>query len=147
MNFRTTEPVFMKLDISWHQSQSKLLALVCVYLYPRIVTKQGLGKHVCAATHTRANRRIIRCVIFSAVRVISKRRPWASLRKKNSVAWIRERTIPTERPPLVGEANANFCHVVSVTDPYGRILGFLDQKMCELNIIKCNVAGLRKCVF
>jgi hypothetical protein len=32
--------------------------------------------------------------------------------------------------PLVGEVNANFygysCHVVSATDPYGRILGFLD---------------------
>jgi hypothetical protein len=27
----------------------------------------------------------------------------------NSVAWIRERTIPTERPPLVGEVSANFC--------------------------------------
>jgi hypothetical protein len=27
----------------------------------------------------------------------------------NSVAWVRERTIPTERPPLVGEASANFC--------------------------------------
>jgi hypothetical protein len=27
----------------------------------------------------------------------------------NSVAWVRERTIPTERPPLVGEVNANFC--------------------------------------
>jgi hypothetical protein len=32
----------------------------------------------------------------------------------------------TERPPLVGEVIANFC-VVSVTDPYGRILGFLDR--------------------
>jgi hypothetical protein len=42
-----------------------------------------------------------------------------------------ERTIPTERPPLVGEVIANFvdreCHVVGVTDPYGRILGFLDR--------------------
>jgi hypothetical protein len=42
-----------------------------------------------------------------------------------------ERTIPTERPPLVGEVIANFsdrwCHVVSVTDPYGLILGFLDR--------------------
>jgi hypothetical protein len=28
---------------------------------------------------------------------------------KNSVAWVRERTIPTERPPLIGEVNANFC--------------------------------------
>jgi hypothetical protein len=38
--------------------------------------------------------------------------------KTNSVAWIRERTIPTELPPLVGEVSANFlriegCRVVS----------------------------------
>jgi hypothetical protein len=26
-----------------------------------------------------------------------------------SVAWVRERTIPTERPPPVGEVSANFC--------------------------------------
>jgi hypothetical protein len=46
-----------------------------------------------------------------------------------SVSWLRERTILTERPPLVGEASANFadrkCHVFSVTDPSGCILGFL----------------------
>jgi hypothetical protein len=51
--------------------------------------------------------------------------------KKNSMVWVRERTIPNERPPLVGEVIAKFadrgCHVVSVTDPYGRILGFLDR--------------------
>jgi hypothetical protein len=29
--------------------------------------------------------------------------------KKNSMVWVRERTIPTERPPLVGEVIANFC--------------------------------------
>jgi hypothetical protein len=29
--------------------------------------------------------------------------------KKCSLALVRERTIPTERPPLVGEVNANFC--------------------------------------
>jgi hypothetical protein len=39
--------------------------------------------------------------------------------------------MPTERPPLVGEDSAKLfahteCHVVSVTDPYGRILGFID---------------------
>jgi hypothetical protein len=48
------------------------------------------------------------------------------------MVWVRERIIPTERPPLVGEVIANFfadrgCHVVSVTGPYGRILGFLDR--------------------
>jgi hypothetical protein len=40
---------------------------------------------------------------------------------------VREPTIPTERPPLLGEVSANFwdtgCHVVSVTSlrPYSRI--------------------------
>jgi hypothetical protein len=29
--------------------------------------------------------------------------------KKNSMVSVRERTIPTERPPLVGEVIANFC--------------------------------------
>ena len=49
-----------------------------------------------------------------------------SLAKKlNSVALVRERTIPTERPPPVGEVSANFlriegCHVVSATVPHGR---------------------------
>jgi hypothetical protein len=31
------------------------------------------------------------------------------MKKKNSMVWARERTIPTERPPLVGEVIANFC--------------------------------------
>jgi hypothetical protein len=54
------------------------------------------------------------------------------LKKLNSVALVRERTIPTEQPTLVGEVSANLfayrgCHVVSVTDPCGRILGCLDR--------------------
>ena len=32
-----------------------------------------------------------------------------NIKKKNSVALVRERTIPTERPPPVGEVSANFC--------------------------------------
>jgi hypothetical protein len=44
---------------------------------------------------------------------------------------VREKTVPTERLPLVGEVFPTFadsgCHVVSVTDPYGRIPGFLDK--------------------
>jgi hypothetical protein len=31
------------------------------------------------------------------------------LLKINSMVWVRERTIPTERPPLVGEVIANVC--------------------------------------
>ena len=34
---------------------------------------------------------------------------WRMPKKKNSVALFRERTIPTERPPPVGEVSANFC--------------------------------------
>jgi hypothetical protein len=40
--------------------------------------------------------------------------------------------MPTERPQLVGKVSATFAdrgyHVVSLTDPYGHILGFLDRK-------------------
>jgi hypothetical protein len=32
-----------------------------------------------------------------------------NINKTNSVALVRVRTIPTERPPLVGEVSANFC--------------------------------------
>jgi hypothetical protein len=31
------------------------------------------------------------------------------LTKLNSVSFLRKQTIPTERPPLVGEVTANFC--------------------------------------
>jgi hypothetical protein len=27
---------------------------------------------------------------------------------KNSVAWVRERNIPTERPPFIGEVSVSF---------------------------------------
>jgi hypothetical protein len=61
-------------------------------------------------------------------------------KKKNSVASVHKRTIPTERPPLVGEVSANFfadrgCHVVSVTNPYVRILGFLDRFITKRNVL------------
>jgi hypothetical protein len=35
--------------------------------------------------------------------------------KLNSVVWVRERTIPTERPPLVGEVIANFLRIEAAT--------------------------------
>jgi hypothetical protein len=48
------------------------------------------------------------------------------------MALVRERTIPTERPPLAGEISANVlrtegCHMISAADSYCRIFGFLDQ--------------------
>jgi hypothetical protein len=49
--------------------------------------------------------------------------------KQIPVAWVRERTTPTERPPLVGEVSANFCWWKGVAQwarriPYGHILVF-----------------------
>jgi hypothetical protein len=43
----------------------------------------------------------------------------------NSADLVHERTIPTDRPPLVGELSG--CREVSAKDPHGRILGFLDR--------------------
>ena len=43
---------------------------------------------------------------LSIVKVITKQ---ISVIKLNSVALVRTRTIPTERPPPVGEVSANFC--------------------------------------
>jgi hypothetical protein len=44
---------------------------------------------------------------------------------------VRERTIPTERPPLVGEVIANFCGQRvprgQRDGSYGLIFGFLDR--------------------
>jgi hypothetical protein len=34
---------------------------------------------------------------------------WYAKTKLHSMVWVRERTISTERPPLVGEVIANFC--------------------------------------
>jgi hypothetical protein len=54
------------------------------------------------------------------------RKAKVKIKKKSSVASVRERAIPAERSPFIGEGSANF-YVVSVTDPYGSILVFLDQ--------------------
>jgi hypothetical protein len=50
----------------------------------------------------------------------------------NSVALVRERTMPTERLLLVGDlvpiiADRGVC-VVSAADPYGLNLGFIDRR-------------------
>jgi hypothetical protein len=56
--------------------------------------------------------------------IYDKRYPDYPKKKLNSVAVVRKRTIPTERPPLVGEVSANLCGyrccVVSATNSHGR---------------------------
>jgi hypothetical protein len=36
-------------------------------------------------------------------------------KKKNSMVWVREQTIPTKRPPLIGEVSANFLRIEGAT--------------------------------
>jgi hypothetical protein len=57
----------------------------------------------------------------------------ASLNKTNSVALVRKRTVPTERPPPVGEVSANYLRIEGVAWSAQRIptavnLGFLDPE-------------------
>jgi hypothetical protein len=51
---------------------------------------------------------------------------------KHSVAWVREGTVSTKHCRLSAKLVPTFvdrrCHVVSVTDIYGRNLGFLDRR-------------------
>jgi hypothetical protein len=67
-----------------------------------------------------------------------KCKSWRSLKKKlNSVVFVRKRTIPTERPPLVGEVSANFLRQDGVAWSAQRIpmavnLGFLDRRTYHL---------------
>jgi hypothetical protein len=66
----------------------------------------------------------------------------------NSVALVRERTIPAERQPLAGEVSVNFCgykgcRVVSATELYGRNLGILDRRGA---IYKINFANHLFCI-
>jgi hypothetical protein len=68
MYIMATEPISTMYFINpSHQS-------VGFPVYPPIVTRQWLGKHVPAATNTRThnNRRIVGRVVFYAVRVVSK---------------------------------------------------------------------------
>ena len=64
----------------------------------------------------------VQTAIWITMHVITSSQPNLKL---NSVALVRERTIPTERPPPVGEVSANFCGYRGVTwsaqrVPHGR---------------------------
>jgi hypothetical protein len=61
------------------------------------------------SSHWAVNMRVLYSVShypISATLIILKQN---KNKQTNSMVWVRERTIPTERPPLVGEVIANFC--------------------------------------
>jgi hypothetical protein len=87
---------------------------------------------------------IKRCSIhYQGTEIIWRLSRASFLIKLNSVAWVRERTIPTERPPLVGEVSENLWdkgrHVVSMTDICGLILGFLHSLICWRSLTQLSI--------
>jgi hypothetical protein len=68
-----------------------------------IVRLEGLGQLRYAMTWSE-----IEPATFRLVEQYFNQPPQYKL-KLSSMVWVRERTIPTERPPLVGEVSANFC--------------------------------------
>jgi hypothetical protein len=49
------------------------------------------------------------CTGFFWLRIGTSYEDFVHNKKRNSVAWVRERIIPTEQTPHVGEVSANFC--------------------------------------
>jgi hypothetical protein len=50
------------------------------------------------------------CVEDYTANLVSEKQPLSRrVKTLNTVSWVRERTIPIERPPLVGEVSTNFC--------------------------------------
>jgi hypothetical protein len=75
---------------------------------------------------SKLNHQTVTCLYSNVVISLCLRMKSTALRdlkELNSVALVRERTMPTERPPLVGEVVPTFadrgCRVVSATDPPG----------------------------
>jgi hypothetical protein len=76
-----------------------VLVLISVALSYRKPSSADINLPSCRAQrHYKMDICIYKLVIF-----------YAALFIINSVALVRERTIPTERPPSVGEVSANFC--------------------------------------
>jgi hypothetical protein len=82
----------------------------CSIVYNSLICKQGLELLDIVLINTEQNEHYIVLEKFIATKWNSKQM-WMLVNKKkiNSMVWVRERTIPTERPPLVGEVIPNFC--------------------------------------
>jgi hypothetical protein len=87
INLWMPEPIFIKLCMYIFALESISTAYfinpshqsVCLYVYPLIVARQRLSKHVPATMNTRNNRRIVERPDFNTVSVLSKESLWARL--------------------------------------------------------------------
>jgi hypothetical protein len=84
-----SEPIFLKLGTYVYVNEPESISTanfinishqsVCLYVYPLIVARQRLGRHVPAAMNTRNNRRIVGGIIFYTVRVVIKEILWVCM--------------------------------------------------------------------
>jgi hypothetical protein len=95
----------------------------------------GIGQTKMISSHERIQERFdsvsVKTFIFFYFSSLQKNL-YQATKKVNSVALVRKRTIPTERPPLVGEVNAQPLRVEGVAWSVQRIptavnLGFPDR--------------------
>jgi hypothetical protein len=56
--------------------------------------------------HSKVFKCVLKCIHFESNESVSEKQ---TKKKNNSMPFVCKRTIPTERPPLVGEVSASFC--------------------------------------
>jgi hypothetical protein len=102
------------LQVARTGSNSLLPTIQMLYVDAILETAKG----VTAGLHFSVSRwRIIKIFQIKLVFIIKRK-------KKNSVASECEHRLSLKLVPTFGDIR---CHVVSVTDPYGHIFGFLDR--------------------
>jgi hypothetical protein len=96
-----------KLDRSlhWNNNKTPLFATVfaCPLLWHVSYCTTCFSPHGPSSGITYKNVKRLLYVILSDLYQVSNKK------KTNSMVWVHERTIPTERPLLLGEVIANFC--------------------------------------
>jgi hypothetical protein len=92
----------------WKQSMHRLYEAL---QNPHAANSMWLAQFICAPQFFKTPSGLCGHTVhyFPHVREYAYLSAWKNEKKKHSVALVRERTIPAERPPLVGEVNANFC--------------------------------------
>jgi hypothetical protein len=113
-----------------------LFGIITIPSYKKTYNNNKYSEHGCKAKFSKIvqtfNEQRYNSISVNEVIYLQSNQVPSSLLKPNSMVWVRERTIPTEQPSLVGGSNCQLfvdrgCHVVSVTDPYGRILFFYTE--------------------
>jgi hypothetical protein len=104
--------VFLLGTLPWRLTSKRERKCRCVKVTESPVLKKEKKKNL---SMTKAHCFAVHCSMytkmayFQLLKASEPSLPMPQLKKLNSVAWVRKRTIPTERPQLVGTVSVNFC--------------------------------------